>query len=314
MAGPFRSLIDRLPALFGSHQRLQARNNELERQIVGLHAQVARLNGLEAELNRWREAEPIVKPLLDLSPIERLKILSTDRGQYEVGTQNSQIRDAWVEKVLADLPEGWRLLDAGAGECQYKKHCSHLAYVAQDVAVYDATNQVGFQNPGWSFSQIDIVCDIVDIPEPDASFDAVLCTEVFEHLPDPVSALQELVRLLKPGGMLITTAPFWSMTHQAPFHFATGFNRFFYEHHYERLGLDIVELTPNGNYFESVGQEVRRLSEMAQTYAGTKLDGYEVYAVQMILALVQRLSALDKGSNAMLNHDLQVRAVKRGTA
>lgn len=314
MAGPFRSLFDRLPALFGSTQRLQARNDELEGQIAVLNAQVARLSNVEAELNRWREVEPIVKPLLELSPAERLKILSTDRGQYEVGTQNSQIRDVWVAKVLADLPRGWRLLDAGAGECQYKKHCGHLAYVAQDIAVYDASNRVGFQNPGWSFSQIDIICDIIKIPEPDASFDAVLCTEVFEHLPDTVRALEELVRLLKPGGMLITTAPFWSMTHQAPFHFATGFNRFFYEHHYERLGLDIVELTPNGNYFESVGQEVRRLTEMAQTFTGTKLDGYEIYAVQMVLALVQRLSALDRGSDAMLNHDLQIRAVKRGIA
>ncbi|HEV7256400.1 MAG TPA: methyltransferase domain-containing protein [Bosea sp. (in: a-proteobacteria)] len=311
MAGRFGRLVRRVPALFSSTRQLAGKNAELEGRLSALSEEVQRLSLVEAEFNRWRELESIVKPLLELSASERQKILSTDRGQYDVGTQNSQIRDRWVAQVLAGMPAGWRLLDAGAGECQYKKHCGHLDYVAQDVAVYDATNSVGFQNPGWSFSQIDIVCDIVDIPEPDASFDAVLCTEVLEHLPDPVRALDELVRLLKPGGVLVTTAPFWSMTHQAPFHFATGFNRFFYEHHYERLGLDIVELTPNGNYFESVGQEVRRLNEMAQKFADTKLDGYEVYAVQMVLALVQRLAALDNGSDAMLNHDLQVRAVKR---
>lgn len=311
MNGLFARLAERAPALFSSARRLARENAELRSSVAALSAQANRLSGVEAEFNRWREFEAIIAPLLELTPAERLKILSRDRGQYGVGTRNSQVRDAWVEKTLTELPAGSRLLDAGAGECQYKKHCSHLDYVAQDVAVYDASSAVGLQNASWSFSQIDIVCDIVAIPEPSASFDAVLCTEVLEHLPDPVRALEELVRLLKPGGMLVTTAPFWSLTHQAPFHFATGFNRFFYEHHYDRLGLDIVELTPNGNYFECVGQEVRRLQEFAQKFAGTALGGYEVYAVQMVLALLERLSAQDAGSDELLNYDLQVRAVKR---
>jgi SAM-dependent methyltransferase len=42
----------------------------------------------------------------------------------------------------------------------------------------------------------------------DASFDFVLCNEVFEHLPDLNGAIREIFRVLKPGGRLLSTFPF----------------------------------------------------------------------------------------------------------
>lgn len=42
----------------------------------------------------------------------------------------------------------------------------------------------------------------------DAVFDVVVCTEVLEHTLDPFSAVQEMHRLLKPGGLLLLTTPF----------------------------------------------------------------------------------------------------------
>jgi SAM-dependent methyltransferase len=170
----------------------------------------------------------------------------------------------------------------------------------------------GLQTGSWNFSQIDIVSDILDIPEPDGSFDAVLCTEVLEHLPDPVRALDEMARLLRPGGMFVITAPFWSLTHFAPYHYATGFNRYFYEFHLGRLGFDIVEMTANGNFFECVGQELRRVADMAQRFAGgEKPNPLELHAMQIVLGMVERMSARDTGSPDMLHFDCQVRAVKR---
>ena len=152
----------------------------------------------------------------------------------------------------------------------------------------------------------------MDIPEPDASFDAVLCTEVLEHVPDPIRALDEMARLLRPGGIFIITAPFWSLTHFAPYHYATGFNRYFYEFHLGRLGFDIIDMIPNGNFFECVGQELRRVPDMAQRFAADeKPNPLEVYAMQIVLAMVERMSAGDTGSPEMLHFDYQVRAVKR---
>ena len=39
------------------------------------------------------------------------------------------------------------------------------------------------------------------------TFDAVLCTEVIEHTPDPRHSVHELMRVLKPGGVLVLTVP-----------------------------------------------------------------------------------------------------------
>ena len=131
-------------------------------------------------------------------------------------------------------------------------------------------------------------------------------------MPDPVRALDEMARLLRPGGMFIITAPFWSLTHFAPYHYATGFNRYFYEFHLGRLGFDIVDMIPNGNFFECVGQELRRVADMAQRFAGgDKPTPLELNAIQIVLAMVERMSARDTGSPEMLHFDYQVRAVKR---
>src|SRR5206468_2559034 len=105
----------------------------------------------------------------------------------------------------------------------------------------------GLQMTAWDYGKLDIVSDIAAIPEPDGSFDAILCSEVLEHVPDAVKVIGELARLLRSGGTLILTAPFNSMTHFAPYHFSTGFSRYFYEHHLPASGLTIEELSHNGN-------------------------------------------------------------------
>lgn len=91
-----------------------------------------------------------------------------------------------------------------------------------------------------------------------------MCIEVFEHIPDPISAIKEFSRLLKPGGYLVITAPFCSSTHFAPYHFYTGFNRYFYEKHLGDNGFEITEINENGNFFEFVAQELLRVQSCAE--------------------------------------------------
>src|SRR5687767_2416445 len=47
-----------------------------------------------------------------------------------------------------------------------------------------------------------VVGSVLELPFPDASFDAALCTEVIEHTTDPERAVSELCRVLRPGGVL----------------------------------------------------------------------------------------------------------------
>ncbi len=164
----------------------------------------------------------------------------------KIGTLNEQTRDRWIETILTNLSPGLRLLDAGCGEQQYKRFCSHLTYVGQDFGEYNGEgDSLGLQTGAWDNSKLDIVSDITAIPEPDNSFDVILCTEVFEHIPNPIAALEEFTRLLRPGGQLILTAPFCSLTHFSPFHFHSGFNVYFYEHALGKLGYKLTEVDRN---------------------------------------------------------------------
>ncbi len=183
------------------------------------------------------------------------KIISAD--------ENENNRKAWIEKTISSLPSGLRLLDAGAGELRNKSLCGHLKYVSQDFCQYEGVgNGIGLQSGKWDISRIDIVCDICNIPEPDASFDVILCSEVLEHVPDPLRALEEFVRLLKPDGKLILTAPFASLVHFAPYHYCSGFSRYWYEYHLPKRGLEIQEMSPNGDWFAFIKQEIMRLGGM----------------------------------------------------
>jgi SAM-dependent methyltransferase len=177
---------------------------------------------------------------------------------------------SFLRKVIATLPSGSRILDAGAGELRNKPICSHLNYVSQDICQYDGVgNNQGLHTNAWDTKKIDIVSDITDItdiPEPDKSFDVILCSEVFEHLPDPLKALNEFSRLLKPGGILIVTAPFNSLVHFAPYHFSTGFSRYWYEWHLPINNFEVEELSSNGDWFDVAKQELIRLPSVARHY------------------------------------------------
>ena len=180
---------------------------------------------------------------------------------------NEDNRRIWLRERLSRLPQGLRILDAGAGELANKDLCAHLRYVSQDFGRYEgAGDGTGLQTGLWDTSRIDILCDISAIPEPDGAFDAILCSEVLEHLPDPLAALDEFARLLKPSGILILTAPFASLVHFAPYHFCTGFSRYWYEHHLPAREIRIEELSPNGDWFAYCGQELARLGGMARRY------------------------------------------------
>ncbi len=138
-----------------------------------------------------------------------------------------------------------------------------------------------------------------------------MCTEVLEHIPDPLGALKEFGRLVKPGGYLLITAPFTSLTHFAPYHFASGLSRFFYEKHLPENGFEISDLQLNGNFFEFVAQENRRIKSIAAKYAGKKLNIFQKIIIGLNLRTLQKLSDNDKGSSELLCYGVHVFARKK---
>jgi SAM-dependent methyltransferase len=148
-------------------------------------------------------------------------------------------RDQWIKRQAETLAAGSQVLDAGAGASKYRPMFAHCEYKTQDFCEYRGP-QVKYLQP------IDFVCDITAIPLPPATLDAILCTEVFEHLVDPLPALDEFARLLKPGGKLLLTAPLISYLHMEPYHYFGGFTHYWYRHWLPPKGFEIESITPVG--------------------------------------------------------------------
>lgn len=127
-----------------------------------------------------------------------------------------------------------------------------------------------------------------------------MCVEVLEHIIEPVKAIKEFARLLKPDGKLIITAPFGSLTHFAPYHFSTGFNKYFYEQVLKKNGFKILEITPNGNYYEYVAQEIRRLPQIIQKYSSCKINIFEKTLMKLVLSVLNKYSKKDMGGSSEL--------------
>jgi SAM-dependent methyltransferase len=239
-------------------------------------------------------------PDIQKSAWARLKTRLSRLLQGDTGMKNADDRMAWVRAQLRAVPAGWRLLDAGAGERIYQADCAHLKYVSQDFAQYDGQGDGRGLQPGkWDQQGLDIVSDITAIPEPDASFDAILCSEVLEHLPHPELALKEFGRLLRPGGRLIVSAPFGSLTHFAPYHFSTGFNRYYYEKLLPECGFKVTEVTPHGTFFLVFAQELRRLPEAVKLYTGRRIGVLTRILTVCMVRMMARYAKQDQGSQEL---------------
>jgi ubiquinone/menaquinone biosynthesis C-methylase UbiE len=104
-----------------------------------------------------------------------------------------------IESFLAKYATDARVLDIGAGGDDHRTHFPNRVTLDIDPS----------RHP-------DIVGDAQALPFPDESFDGVLCSEVFEHIPDPRKAVAEMYRVLKSDGVLILTTRFAFPVHDAP--------------------------------------------------------------------------------------------------
>lgn len=113
----------------------------------------------------------------------------------------------FVRDFADSLSPGARVLDAGSGTAPYRGLFSRSNYRTQD----------------WTWSVhgggqgADIIGDLdAGLAVDSCSFDAVLCTEVLEHVADPQRVLAELYRLLVPGGRIAISVPFVGPLHEEP--------------------------------------------------------------------------------------------------
>ena len=114
------------------------------------------------------------------------------------------------------LKPGAHVLDIGCGSGRHTAAAyeqPHVSVVGVDVSrndIVEARNRLLFHDRlgahgggAWMLS----AADITRLPFADNRFDLVICSEVMEHIPEERSAVAEIVRVLKPGGMLVVSVP-----------------------------------------------------------------------------------------------------------
>jgi len=188
---------------------------------------------------------------------------------------NLNERTDWVKRQLENIPNNSLILDAGCGSQQYRKYCEHLEYRGQDFGQYTIDNKkmMGAESgglgsgDGYQYGKLDYIGDIWRIEEKDDAFDAILCTEVFEHIPYPIETLSEFSRLLKPGGVLLLTAPSTCLRHMDPYFFYTGFSDRWYEKFLDENGFVIEEINSVGDYYSWLGVEMLRTAKSHSLFA-----------------------------------------------
>jgi SAM-dependent methyltransferase len=154
---------------------------------------------------------------------------------------------SFVAEQASLLPVGSRVIDVGAGEAPYRELFAAQSYLTLDRA--DTPHS----------GSVDLNGDADSIPAEADSFDAVLCTQVLEHVAEPRNALREFHRVLRPGGLLIATVPFVWEEHETPFDYYR-YTRYGIDHLVCRAGFENVEVRPRTDCFTTLAQLMRNAS------------------------------------------------------
>lgn len=168
---------------------------------------------------------------------------------------NQYYRDIWMQTQAGKIPNGSKVLDIGAGSAPYRKLFEHCNYITQDFAQLKDDQLRGLKG----YNKLDIISDITNIPVESESFDVIICTEVIEHVPEPIKAIAEFSRILKKDGKLLLTAPLGSGIHQEPFHFYGGYTPFWYRKFLSEYGFKCIEIESNRGFYSLLSQELIRL-------------------------------------------------------
>ena len=138
------------------------------------------------------------------------------------------------------------VLDVGCGDRPYEK--TFLAGATK----YIGTDYLSDR------SKPDIISSALHLPFADGAFDTVVSTEVLEHVPEPLRALREMARVLRPEGTLVLTVPLYWPRHEVPY----DFFRYPYDgllYLIEQSGFELVKLYSRGRSYAFLAQALQHV-------------------------------------------------------
>jgi SAM-dependent methyltransferase len=132
----------------------------------------------------------------------------------DVGMRDRKL-EGWLNEQTGELTRGVRVdpghtvIDVGCGDGGFSGFCARqgaeVLFIDRDQARLTRTEARIKALPARAYRAILSDCD--PIPLEDGTGDLMICTEVLEHVPDPVKFLHEVIRVAKPGAKLVITVP-----------------------------------------------------------------------------------------------------------
>jgi SAM-dependent methyltransferase len=177
--------------------------------------------------------------------LKQLSLGRKSRPPHPTETPYNSLAKQQLERALvsaADRYASGKLLDIGCGEKPYKAHFAGRV-----------TEHVGVDQPEspHALDHVDVLATATSIPLPDSSFDTALLSELLEHLEEPLDAIREAHRLLRPGGHVIITTPFIWVLHEEPRDFFR-YSPYGLRWLLEQAGFDVIEVTPIGGQWSTL--------------------------------------------------------------
>jgi len=115
--------------------------------------------------------------------------------------------------LLPHLKSGQRLLDIGCGPGTITLGLAEILASGEVVGIDLAESQLSVARQNAAQNKIEnasfVSGSIYQLPFANEEFDVVFAHAVFEHLKEPIAALQEIRRVLKPNGLVALRSPDW---------------------------------------------------------------------------------------------------------
>lgn len=154
-----------------------------------------------------------------------------------------------------------KLLDIGCGNKPYEIWVKGkiLEYMGCDI-VQSSSNKV------------DVLCEANNIPLESNSFETIISTQAIEHIENHQGMVNEAFRLLKVDGYFILSGPFYWHLHEEPYDFFR-FTKHGFRYILEKAGFEIIEITPNGGAWATLGQMINHTFGFTNSNANTVAKG-----------------------------------------
>lgn len=131
------------------------------------------------------------------------------------------------------------------------------------------------------------LCDLGDIPQPDGSYDAILCNAVLEHVPEPEKVMCEFYRLLADQGFLVVSVPFLQPFHPTPYDFRR-YTKAGLEQLGEKNGFRLVQIRPVHTLAQTIGWLLWSYLEENKNHIGQALLWVPIYLASLIFQVPRK--------------------------